>query len=389
MLFRVVGSLRFALAVVFFITAACIAGTLIPQGHQVAKYLEHNPAAQQRMKILDALGLTHVFFSKWFVVLLCVLAASLLVCTYRRFQALQGASGPKRIRVFGSLFTHISLLLVLVGGVIRAVWGETGYVEFREGETINQFNGNRGVTKLPYAVRLVDFSLEMYGEPDKKQGPSAGRLLVAWPEKELMNDFPAVAGVPYVVTAPAGASAPDTCRVTILRYLPDFFIDNATREARSRSEEPKNPAVSVEVVHAGQYRTNWVFARFPDFAEHAGTENSDNPLRLRFEFGAAAPAASRRGAIKAYKSTLQVLKDEQVMCEKTIAVNTPLSYGGYTFYQSGYNPRDLKWTSLQVVRDPGVIVVYIGFVLMMVGLTMVFWFAPMAESRKRKDGVVS
>ncbi|MEI8243375.1 MAG: hypothetical protein WCI17_08930 [bacterium] len=41
------------------------------------------------------------------------------------------------------------------------------------------------------------------------------------------------------------------------------------------------------------------------------------------------------------------------------------------------------------MRDPGVGVVYIGFLLMMVGLTMVFGIAPMAESGKRRDGAKS
>ncbi|MFZ4394001.1 MAG: cytochrome c biogenesis protein ResB [Kiritimatiellia bacterium] len=387
--FRLLGSLRFALGVVLLITAACVAGTLIPQGYQVGKFLERYPEAQRRMEILDTLGLTHVFFSRWFVVLLCVLAASLLVCTFRRFQALRGAVGAKRIRVCGSLFTHISLLLVLVGGVIRAVWGEKGYIELREGETIDQFVGSHGMTQLPFAVRLADFTLELYGESDRKQQPPAERLLVAWPEKGLMKAFPAVVGVPYEVTAPGGTADADTCRVTIRRYFPDFYIDTVSLEGGTRSDEPNNPAVSVEVIHAGQYRTNWIFARFPDFGEQAGAENPTDPLHLRYEVGMSEPSVGRSGAIKAYKSRLQILTDGKPVCEKTIAVNAPLSYGGYTFYQSGYNPKDLKWTSLQVVRDPGVIIVYIGFVLMMVGLTLVFWVAPMAETGKPKDGVVS
>ena len=371
----VLGSLRFALAVVLLITAACVTGTLLPQGYQVGKYLEHHPDAQRRMEILDTLGLTHVFFSWWFVALLCVLAASLSVCTFRRFQALQGAVGSRRLRVLGSLFTHVSLLLVLSGGVIRAIWGQTGYIEFHEGQTVSHFAGNDGPATLPFAVRLIKFELQMYGPQ-----PAADRLIVSWPAKNLTKVFPAVVNASYTVAAPDGTAA-ESCRVSIKRYLPDFCINNVTHEKMSRSEEPNNPALLVDVAYAGTNDEQWIFARFPDFAQHDGAVAGVSPLQLRYEPGMA--ASSRMGAVKAYKSTLQILVHDQVMCEKTIAVNTPLSYGGYTFYQSGYNPQDLTWTSLQVVRDPGVMVVYLGFVLIMVGLTMVFWVAPMAETGKR------
>ncbi|MBI5811039.1 MAG: cytochrome c biogenesis protein ResB [Deltaproteobacteria bacterium] len=39
---------------------------------------------------------------------------------------------------------------------------------------------------------------------------------------------------------------------------------------------------------------------------------------------------------KGWKSRLKVIKDNRTTVEKTIRVNDPLKYGGYTFYQSGY-----------------------------------------------------
>jgi cytochrome c biogenesis protein ResB len=120
-----------------------------------------------------------------------------------------------------------------------------------------------------------------------------------------------------------------------------------------------------------------------------GNDGAALPLSLRFESQAAADAERLAGPIKDYKSTLQIIVNGKLVKEKTIEVNAPLAYGGYTFYQSGYDPRDPSWTSLQVVRDPGVLIVYAGFVLMMVGLTVVFWLAPAAESSQRKAGVSS
>ena len=111
----------------------------------------------------------------------------------------------------------------------------------------------------------------------------------------------------------------------------------------------------------------------------------ESPLRLIYQ-ARVAPAmrVAPAGPIKSYKSTLQVKENDQVVQTRTIEVNSPFSYKGYTFYQSGYNPQDLAWTSLQVVRDPGVPVVYAGFLLMIAGLFIVFYLNPWMASSRRK-----
>ena len=72
-----------------------------------------------------------------------------------------------------------------------------------------------------------------------------------------------------------------------------------------------------------------------------------------------------------------------------MAVNLPFTYHGYTFYQTNYNPDDLTWSAMQVVKDPGVPIVYSGFILMMIGLTMVFWLNPRPHAIDHKKGELS
>ena len=71
---------------------------------------------------------------------------------------------------------------------------------------------------------------------------------------------------------------------------------------------------------------------------------------------------------KSFKSSLEVLENGAVVASRTVMVNAPFSYRGYVFYQANYDPDDLSWSALQVVKDPGVPVVYSGFILMMAGL---------------------
>ena len=51
----------------------------------------------------------------------------------------------------------------------------------------------------------------------------------------------------------------------------------------------------------------------------------------------------------------------------TVAVNSPCSYQGYTFYQDSYDREAGRYTVLQVVRDPWLPLIYAGMLLLAVG----------------------
>ena len=54
-LINLLASIKLALVVLLVIAVACIAGTLLPQGADVAKYLEANPGSQAQMDLLGFL----------------------------------------------------------------------------------------------------------------------------------------------------------------------------------------------------------------------------------------------------------------------------------------------------------------------------------------------
>ena len=373
-------SVKFAFAVVVVIAVACVAGTMLPQGADVAAYLHKHPEAGGQMALLGTLGLTHVFYSWWFIGLLCVLAASVAVCSARRFATAQRTTGFARGRALGSMLTHISILLILAGGVIRGVWGEKGYIEFHEGDTKAQFIVEGKERPLPFALHLAKFEIETYAAKPVKRDDDPDQLLVAWPEKNLKAALPIKLDVEQQFA---------DFRIKILRYVPDFSIDMSTREVTSRSNEPRNPAILVAVAGPNYQNHHWLFARFPDFVMptkdgHASPDQKSG-LQMVYENHATAKPQRIEGPIKSFRSTLDVIQgDNAVVRARTIEVNSPFSYKGYTFYQSGYNPDDLSYTSLQVVKDPGVPVVYAGFSLMIVGLFVVFYLNPWLNARREK-----
>ena len=74
--------------------------------------------------------------------------------------------------------------------------------------------------------------------------------------------------------------------------------------------------------------------------------------------------------VRDYISDIQVIKDGNVVAEKTIEVNHPLHFGGYHFYQSSYDTLAHRYTVLSVVSDTGLDFVYAGYMALGIG---VFW----------------
>jgi hypothetical protein len=261
--------------------------------------------------------------------------------------------------------------------VIRGVLGQKGYLELREGQTLAQFQVEKGLKPLPFGLQLAKFEVEGYQESQAAPHAHATNvesiLVVQWPARALSARIPVVVGHEQQFVPPGEQAADQNLfRIKVLKYLPDFYVNPTNQEATSRSDEPKNPAILVQETGPNYHREQWLFANFPDQPHPA--KMSESPLRLIYQARVAtAMRLAPSGPIKTFKSTVNVMENNQVVQTRVIEVNRPFSYKGYTFYQSGYNPMDLAWTSFQVVSDPGVPVVYAGFALMIAGLFLVFY----------------
>lgn len=86
---------------------------------------------------------------------------------------------------------------------------------------------------------------------------------------------------------------------------------------------------------------------------------------------------------KAFRSRLAVLEEGHPVLAKTIAVNDPLEYDGYHFYQANYRWDDPTYSGLEVVRDPGLPLVWTGFFLIGGGVIFLFYVKPRLSHRMR------
>lgn len=313
-------SVKFSIIVLLLITTASLIGT----------FIEQNKASQ------------FIYHSFWFLGLIILFSINITLCTVKRLKNIT----KKNI---GFLATHLSIIVILIGALVSITMGEKGSLMLYEGHSSDRFflSQDKSVP-LPFTLKLNDFILEFYNE-------GSGKLLIKSKEEKEYQEYPINAGSEIDYRGK---------KVKILQYLPDFEINLETKKATSKSDVPNNPALQVEVVsgHGGN-RTKWLFAKFPDFH---GKDNDD--IEMKFVTGG--------GRIKDFKSELEVSENGKKVLTKTIEVNDPLTYKGYKIYQSSYDDQNLAWSGLQIVRDPGLVFVYIGFALLILGVVFIFYIKP-------------
>lgn len=86
--------------------------------------------------------------------------------------------------------------------------------------------------------------------------------------------------------------------------------------------------------------------------------------------------------VKSYRSDVSVIFEGEPVKRDVISVNDPLSFGGYRFYQSGFRREDPKYSGILVVKDPGLGVAYIGFLMICLGAIGKFYVQPWLQRRR-------
>lgn len=309
------------------------------------------------LRWLDATGLTDVFHSWWFTMLLALLSVNIVMASLERLpgvwryfsrpyrrpephflaglptqveieisdasQALSAAEealrrqGLKPQRIGGgreaSLYAekfrvarlapyavHLSLLLILAGGIIDSLWGYRGFVALTKGEAKSEIEMPDGSMKpLPFAVRCDAAGQENYADGSPKRWWSQLAVVENGRDVRRMEievNEPLVYGglrffqSSYGATGDAGkvrliaerkqalgqrrelalavnetAELDGDTTVKLAAFIPDFVLNGGRVE--SRSDQPNNPAIQLIVNSrkAGPAKV-WLFPKFPDFA---------------------------------------------------------------------------------------------------------------------------
>jgi cytochrome c biogenesis protein len=229
-LFDLFRSLKLTIFILILLAIVSVIGTLITQGATAQEYV--NRYGEGLYEVLDFFGLFDMYHSWWFSAILLLLVINLVACSIHRLPGVlsqiskkPGAAGledsmikilpyvekitisrppkgedeilaslkkrfgvPERIETpstitlysekgkfsrLGVPLSHLSIIIILVGAMVGSIYGFKGFVNILEGETVDKIylrGKDREVPKpLGFSVRCDDFKLVFYEIPGKRE----------------------------------------------------------------------------------------------------------------------------------------------------------------------------------------------------------------------------
>jgi len=413
-------SVKLAVVIFSLIALTSIVGTVIEQQAEPEKNIKllmkmfglGHEAAQSFLGVLDKLGFTDMYHAWWFLAFLLIFCINLIICSLDRlprvlklvrekvrplpvehiekmsikktfsqknkaahikelaasaldrigFKPLE-SSGEEGMQLYaekgnftrlGVYITHLSILLILAGAVIGVFFGYNAVLNLPEGEVSSYAYKDRE-TKIPLGFDLLcdNFEVEYYPGSDM---PKAYRswLTVIKNGKEVMkksitvNDPLSYEGITFYQssfgTVPDGmqngiiilnvASANGQTEKIKTKIGGSFTIPGTSVTGRITDF---SPALSFD--QSGKAFT---------YAEHLS-----NPA-IFVEFSEAGKIRDSGWILKRYPQTWQLKDGNRVEF---------LDIWG------------VEYTGLQVRKDPGVLIVYLGCIIMAMGLYMTFFMS--------------
>jgi cytochrome c biogenesis protein len=395
-------SLKLTIFLLILLATLSIIGTLITQNATKAEYFQWY--GMGLYEVLNFFNLFDMYHSLWFSAILLLLVINLITCSLHRFpgvwsQIFRGAGPigledpmlktlpyvekiqmkgsievnqeeklrsylnrwfghPKRIETdsaltlfsekgrfsrLGVYITHLSLLIILIGGLIGSFYGFKGHVEILEGETVNQVFLRMKDAEVPkvlgFSVRCDDFKITYYDlqRPEKHVKEYMSGLTILENGKEVLKKtvkvnhplhykglafYQANYGAIHDITL--GIQWRDKKGKTFLKITEGetLFIPNSNTYIRVLKYAPQvhNFGEGVQVVLFSpnqQPRPFWLLKNSPELDQQRGGE---------------------------FSLTVEEMASKD-------------------------------YTGLQVTKDPGVWIVWVGCGLMILGLIVSFFFS--------------
>ncbi|MFM2302896.1 MAG: hypothetical protein RLZZ135_299 [Cyanobacteriota bacterium] len=385
----IIANLRFAIVLVLIIAALSITGTVIEQGELPAFYQQNYPEHPALFgfltwKVIQVVGLDHVYRTWWYLALLVLFGISLITCTFttqlpmlksarkwkfydnpkffqrlalsaeidnRDLNILTEKLQAKKYKIFtednkiyarkglvgkiGPIIVHIGMIITLLGGV----WGAlTGFVAQEMVPSGNTFQVKNILDAGPLARRQIpqDWSVKV-------------------------NRF-------WIDYTPSGS---------IDQFYSDLsVVDNSTQAELDRQTIHVNKPLKYQGVY--YYQTDWSISgvkvrlnNSPIFKlpmAQLGQGGPQNriwgtwiPTKPDLSMGVSLLAKDLQGTLLVYDTNGQLVSS--VRAGNSVEVN-------------GVTLKVLELigsTGLQIKADPGIPIVYLGFGLLMLGVVMSYF----------------
>jgi hypothetical protein len=295
-------SMAGAVWILVALAAMSFLGVTIGQNLPAEAYVERY--GQALGTFIHRSGLADIFTSWFFLLLAMVLAVSLVACSFGRLKRLASAGGRGRLSRVGSLLLHLSMVVILAGGVVTAVFGfrypapryleagdemlvEEGGFTLRVDAATTTFTDTGMVAEYFSDVVVMEEGVEVLSHRIEVNKPLIHNGVGLY-QHEMLPSATSVREVLFgiIIRTDDGELPLNTIRVPfneefevpgtairlkVLEFLADFTYDIERRTASLLSIGHRNPAVLVRISENDSVIDEiWVFADVQTHRSDAG-----------------------------------------------------------------------------------------------------------------------
>lgn len=261
-----------------------------------------------------------------------------------------------KIKHFSFYLNHLGVWVVLVAAGFGYADIERYIMHVQEGEfEWRVYDNEKNVKELPIAIELKDFDMEVY--PPK--------LAVIDIEN---GDILPVSKPHFFQIDPLNIS--HTKRVHEWEVSVEEYIHNAVRNSDSTYREipmpGSTPAALVRAVNINNQESfrGWV------------SGGNQNQLFMTLSLSNNQAVVMTVPEPKRFYSDVIVYTQDGERKKSVLEVNKPIKIGNWTIYQYGYDSaagRLSSYSSMELVYDPWLWAVYLGFILIALGSLSLIW----------------
>lgn len=390
-------SVRLAVVLLLMLAGTSILGTFIPQNKGTAEYVQAFGEGLTRLFLI--LDLTNMYTAWWFVLLMVLLTINVACCTVtrgrrtlttafgkaKRFNGFSSlpvmekttlAQSPKDVEVavrgevsrrfsdveelstdkgltiqgvkgrwtrIGADVVHVGILVLMAGALMGSIFGFDGFMTIPEEETENvlTLRGTNERLELPFEIRCNTFSLSHYDSGAVKEYRSSLTIIENGEEvltrDIIVNDPLTYRGITFYQASYGSLGAKD---------FSFSFTENATGKSVTKEME------LGETASFGDGRS-FTFKRFEGDYRFKGQSVGEAVIGTL-----TAPGTPPKEVVLLTRFTkFDKMRKGQWLLS--------VAGHGHAYY-----------TGLQATKDPGVPLVYLGFVLVIAGCVIAFFIGP-------------
>ncbi|NTV05984.1 MAG: cytochrome c biogenesis protein [Chlorobiaceae bacterium] len=326
------GGIPLGLSLIFAIALLSLIGGIVPQGAVSSGSL----AAQS--------GINHIFSSWPFALTIILFLANLGL-------SLSWKLVPFKMKNIQFILFHAGFWIALSCGIFGSSDLQRLIVPIEEGKASNLGYTMESDTPqhLPFSVFLHDFSLEEYPPQLLLYDPHSDKL--------LMNKSQAIIEVRKGATASWMG-----LEVLVLDYIP-FALPGQKGIPQPADRSTGIPYAKIRISAGSVQRETWISTGSPVLKPDAAA--------LGNLFLILVP-----GTPKSFRSAVTVQDNQSHEVMANLEVNKPVTFMDWKLYQMGYDEKAGRWSKLslvEVIRDPWLPAVYLGFFMIMAGNILFFW----------------